>query len=179
MELTPKQEKFCRLVSEGKTYADAYRGSYSAKNMLNDTIYVKASTLMAQDKIKERVAALGAKTVERSGMTIDKLLIKMLHWVSFNPKDVINDDGTLKPLSEMSDDEASCIQDFVVEEIWGSSGKGNAKMQIGVVKKVKLIDKRGVADMFMKTFGAYLTKIKIEDRDGLDHLKGILGEIAE
>lgn len=58
MALTDKQEKFCQLVADNNTQADAYRGSYNADNMKTDTIYKRASELMADGEIKGRVSEL-------------------------------------------------------------------------------------------------------------------------
>ena len=56
--LTDKQEKFCINVATGMTLCDAYKNSYDAENMNDDTIYVKASELAKQDKIKVRIDEL-------------------------------------------------------------------------------------------------------------------------
>lgn len=56
--LTDKQEKFCINVASGMTLIDAYKNSYDAENMGDDTIYVKASELAKQDKIKVRIEEL-------------------------------------------------------------------------------------------------------------------------
>ena len=44
-KLTAKQDKFARLVAEGKTQADAYREAYNASNMKPETIHKRASEL--------------------------------------------------------------------------------------------------------------------------------------
>ena len=53
-KLTNKQELFCRLKAMGKTGADAYRGAFDSKAK-DQTIYQKASILMATPKIKDRI----------------------------------------------------------------------------------------------------------------------------
>lgn len=63
--LTPKQEKFCQNVGIKKmTYSDAYRNSYNAGNMMDKTINERASELMADSKISERVKELSGKSTE-------------------------------------------------------------------------------------------------------------------
>lgn len=56
-KLTKSQEMFCRLKALGKTGADAYRESFNS-NAKDQTIYQKASILMAMPKIKNRIAEL-------------------------------------------------------------------------------------------------------------------------
>lgn len=64
-DLTPKQEKFCQGVVKGLSQADAYRSAYNAKNMKPEVVQVKASELMANGKVKVRVAELRKPVVEK------------------------------------------------------------------------------------------------------------------
>lgn len=64
-KLTAKQEAFAQAVASGMTQADAYRSAYSAKNMKNETIHVKASELMANGMVGGRVAELRAEVAEK------------------------------------------------------------------------------------------------------------------
>lgn len=172
--LTPQQEKFAQLVASGSTYADAYRGAYNASKMAVNTIYVKSSELMSDGKITVRVKELKDKTIKRNEVTLDEVLKEMAEWLKFNVKTIFNENGTMKLLHEMTDQEASCIASYEVVELFGGSGETRA--QIGELKKVKLIDKRAVADMFLRKLGAYIDnhKIIIEDLSYLDDiLKGI------
>ena len=62
MALTPKQEKFAKLIAlEDKKYAEAYREAYNAGNMKNETIYNKASDLADRDDIRARIEELRAE----------------------------------------------------------------------------------------------------------------------
>ena len=45
-KLTPKQEGFCRSYIETGNASEAYRINYSAENMSQDTIKVKASLML-------------------------------------------------------------------------------------------------------------------------------------
>ena len=124
-KLTHKQEHFAQLVSYESTYADAYRSAYDVrKNTSSNTIYVKSSRLMDESKISLWVSELQKKTAERNQATLDEVLGLMSGWLKFNMKSIFNSDGTMKELTEMADEEASCISDFTVEEIWGGRGRG-------------------------------------------------------
>ena len=54
-KLTAKQDKFARLVAEGKTQADAYREAYNASNMKPETIQNSAYKLMQNGELSARV----------------------------------------------------------------------------------------------------------------------------
>ena len=56
--LTPKREAFAQAVANGKTQADAYREAFNAANMKPETIWSKASELMADGKVAARVEEL-------------------------------------------------------------------------------------------------------------------------
>jgi phage terminase small subunit len=64
MSLPTKQEKFARLIAEGNSQADAYRGAYNAKNMTDKTIWEAASRLMADSKVSARVEAIKAESLQ-------------------------------------------------------------------------------------------------------------------
>lgn len=58
MTLTFKQEAFAQAIADGMTQADAYRTAYDAEGMADNTIYSKASVLMSDGKVAERVREL-------------------------------------------------------------------------------------------------------------------------
>ena len=64
MKLTPKQERFCQAIVAGNNQSDAYREAYNSEKMGLNTIYVHASQLMADDKVKIRVEELRAPVVK-------------------------------------------------------------------------------------------------------------------
>lgn len=175
--LTPQQEKFAQLVAEGNTYADAYRGAYKvAEKTKLETVWCESSKLMSNPTVSQRVKELQANTIKRNEVTLDEVLKEMAEWLKFNVKSIFNEDDTMKPLKEMTDQEASSIASFEVVELF--DGSGDKKVHIGYLKKVKLIDKRAVADMFLRKLGAYIDnhKIVIEDMSYLDEvIKGIKG----
>lgn len=169
--LTPQQEKFAQAVASGKTYADAYRESYKVSSKTKiETVWCESSKLMSDHKVSQRVAGLQEEHKKRNQVTLDEVLKEMSEWLRFNVKTIFNEDGSMKQLAEMTDQEASSIASYECVELFGGSGEN--KVQIGYLKKVKLLDKRAVADMFLKKFGAYIDnhKITVEDLSYLDDL---------
>lgn len=173
--LTTKQEKFAQLVAEGKTYADAYQGAYNVgEKTTKNSIYVKSSRLMDEAKIQLRVHELKQEVLERNKATLDEVLTEMAKWLRFDPIKLFNDDFSIKQIDELPEDVRKCIASFEVLESF--SGTGEKRKVTGQIKKVKLIDKRATADMFMKRFGAYITKLSFED-DDISHIKELLKDI--
>jgi hypothetical protein len=65
-KLTPQQEKFARLVADGKTQADAYRGSYNVKpSTKDDSVHKLASRLMQKVDIRCRVDELRKELADK------------------------------------------------------------------------------------------------------------------
>ena len=58
-KLSQKQEDFAKAIAlDGMKQIDAYKASYSAKNMSDDAIYVEASRLAADPRITLRIKEL-------------------------------------------------------------------------------------------------------------------------
>jgi len=56
--LTDKQEKFAQCIADGMTQADAYRSAYPQSNMKENALYVQASRLLDNPKVRLRVQEL-------------------------------------------------------------------------------------------------------------------------
>lgn len=83
-KLTAKEEKFCLEVATGVdefdkpiSYAEAYRRAYNAGKMKSDTVDVKASQMMAKDKIAVRVRELRDTTAKKAMITVETLLAEL------------------------------------------------------------------------------------------------------
>lgn len=75
--LTTKQESFAQAIASGKTQADAYRLAYDAENMKDETIWSKASVLMADGKVTARVDEL-RKAIENKQLWTREMSVKAL-----------------------------------------------------------------------------------------------------
>lgn len=65
VNLTAKQEAFCQGIADGLGQADAYRAAYDAEGMKDNVIYAKASELMKNGKVRDRVKELRASVEEK------------------------------------------------------------------------------------------------------------------
>lgn len=76
--LTIKQEKFVQNIVKGMSQREAYKSSYNAKNMKDDTVDNKACNLFKQDKIRARYEELLKKIEDKAIMTAEERQI----WLS-------------------------------------------------------------------------------------------------
>ena len=182
-ELTQKQQDFALYVAQGNTYADAYTKAYNAANMKRETIYVKASLLMDEDKIRIRVGEIQKEATKSSYITIEELLKQMADWMRFDPLQVIDpSDQCTKNLEDMEKSARMSISEIAVQEIWGSEEvegtKKKRKVQIGQLVRFKFYDKTKVADMFMKKFGQYINTVEL-NVGNVDKFKQLLDEAKQ
>lgn len=72
--LTANQENFVKNIMEGMNQADAYRAAYPKQNMADKTVWEAASRLMANGKVKARLAELRDELMKPSIMTAQQRL---------------------------------------------------------------------------------------------------------
>ena len=71
--LTAKQEKFAQAIAlEDMNQADAYRSAYNTSKMSDETIWVKASNLANQDKVRARIDELRQQAITPKVMNAQK-----------------------------------------------------------------------------------------------------------
>ena len=68
-ELTPKQEKFIQNVVSGMSQREAYKNSYNAENMKDETIDAEACKLFNDHKVATRYRELMDKLEDEAIMT--------------------------------------------------------------------------------------------------------------
>ena len=67
--LTPKREKYVQNLVKGMSQREAYKNSYDASKMKDETIDSKASVLFKEDKIRKRYEELIKKTEDEAVMS--------------------------------------------------------------------------------------------------------------
>lgn len=75
MDINPKQERYAQLIVEGHTQAEAYRRSHpNSLKWKDETVWSRASELMADSKVSARVAELRAEVEKEHGVTVASLI---------------------------------------------------------------------------------------------------------
>lgn len=65
VKLTAKQEAFCQGIADGLGQAEAYRAAYGCEDWKDNVIYSKASVLMKNGKVMERIRELRSEVQEK------------------------------------------------------------------------------------------------------------------
>lgn len=154
VNLTPQQEKFALGVASGKTQADAYREAYPrSKKWKDDSVYPKASNLMANGKVSARVAELRERITSIGIASAERVLLEASRLALFDPRKLFCDDGSPKPINELDDDTAAALSGLDVTEEWDGSGEG--RVFVGMTKKYKIADKNSALEKLFKHHGLY------------------------
>ena len=85
--LTEKQEVFVQNLIKGMSQADAYRSSYSTKNMSDKTIHEAASRLVSDSKVSARLSELRGQLTKETIMSAQKRLEWLTELISNEGED--------------------------------------------------------------------------------------------
>ncbi|WP_109740485.1 terminase small subunit [Citrobacter amalonaticus] len=95
--LTAMQEAYCQSyikTPENQTQA-AINAGFSP-----NTAHVKASVMMRDERIQKRIADLMEERNKRLRVSADYVLLRLVEIDQMDVLDILNDDGTLKPISQ-------------------------------------------------------------------------------
>lgn len=152
--MTPKQTRF---VSEYRkdlnATAAAERAGYHPK---------MAAALMANPSIRAAVAEKTQQQLERADLTATRVLEELRRLSFADIRSLFDERGNLRPLHELTAEQAACIAGFEVIKKNAEAGDGKTD----VVHKVRVIDKTRSLEMLAKHF-ALLTE-KVEHSGGLE-----------
>lgn len=77
LSLKPKQESFCQLYIELGNASEAYRRSYDADSMNQNTVNREANSLLNNPKITTRLEQIRMEHQKRHNITVDSLLLEL------------------------------------------------------------------------------------------------------
>lgn len=95
--LTAMQEAYCQ--SYIKTPENQTQAAIDAGFSPN-TAHVKASVMMRDERIQKRIAELMEERNKRNRVSADYVLLRLVEIDQMDVLDILNDDGSLKPIRE-------------------------------------------------------------------------------
>jgi phage terminase small subunit len=150
-KLTPKQEY---LVDLNASQA-AIRAGYSAR-----TAGAVGFENLKKPEIARRVDAARAERAERTKITADRVLQELARIAFFDPRRLLNSDGSPKPVHELDDDTAAALAGMdILEEF---EGTGEDRKFVGYTKKFKIADKNTALTNAMRHLGMMKDKLEVE-----------------
>jgi hypothetical protein len=175
--LTVPEEAFARLISTGMAQAEAYRIAYpKAQKWKDSSVYPSASALANQPNIRLRVAEIQAPVFKKFELTLNRAIEEIMRIAYVDVNDMIAEDGTVKPISQIDPATRAAIANIEVTELfeWEGEGKNKQKVWVGYLKKFKLHDKNQALDKLMKHLGGYLA----DNEQKATALQELMEEIA-
>ena len=140
--LTPAQEKFAAGVVSGLSQSEAYRRAYPrSRKWKNETVWKRASELMANGEVSGRVSELSQKAATAHEVTVERV-VKELARIAFGNKRAVMKWGpggvTLLDSDGLTDDEAA-----LVAEVQQTETPAGGSVKIKTHDKVKALELLG------------------------------------
>lgn len=135
--LTHKQEKFCLEYLKDRNASRAYRTAYNASNMKEATIQNNAYKLLQNNDIATRLKKLGEKHAKKNDVTAERIIRELAGIAFFDVKHLYNEDGTLKQITELSEEVTRAIHSTKQR----MEKQGADKEDWAEIKEVKTHDK--------------------------------------
>lgn len=161
-KLTTKQRAFVEAYLTGQNATEAaIAAGYSEK-----TARSVGSENLTKPDIASEIASRTQKAVERVIARTDISVERTLEYVGrlafFDPKELFESDGSLKQIKDISEEARTVLAGLEVTELF--EGSGDEKHAYGLLKKVKLADRKGALDMLMRYHSLYkdTTKVDVE-----------------
>ena len=105
-KLTPKRAAFVEeFACDMNATQAAIRAGYSVK-----TAKEQATRLLSNVHVAAEIAKGRAARSERTGITADRVLQELARIAFFDVRKLLNDDGSMKPISEIDDDTRAASQ---------------------------------------------------------------------
>lgn len=155
--LNAKQQRFVgEYMIDLNASQAAIRAGYSQK-----TAGAVGHELLKKPEIAEAVAAMQQERARRMNISADRVLQELSRIAFFDPRKLLNENGTPKQMAELDDDTAAALAGMDVSEIY--DGVGASRVTIGTTKKVKVADKVAALGLAMRHLGMLTDKIEVRD----------------
>jgi phage terminase small subunit len=146
--MTPKRQRFVDeyLIDLNATQA-AIRAGYSAK-----TAGSIGEEILKIPEVAYAIAARQAKVAEKLEITQERIAAELAKIGFADVRQLFDDEGNLKKLSELDDKAAACISSIDLSD--------------GDIAKVRLWDKRAALVDLGKHLGMFKERVSVENPDG-------------
>lgn len=160
MSLTNNQRIFCQEYSVDRNGTRAYLAAYSSVKK-EQTAAAASTRLLRNVNIAEYIQQLLDEAAKRTTITVDRVLIEYGKLAFADRRKLFNENGTLKPLSEIDDDVAACIEGVKIKTLHDKDGD-----ETGQLIELKLADRKGSLDSIGRHLGMFVDRKEITGANG-------------
>ena len=158
--LSDKQKRFADEYLICLNGREAYQKIYKIKS--GDVADAAASRLLANVKVSEYVhlkrKELDRKMEIKTEITQERILKEYARIAFFDPRKLFDENDNLKKITDLDDETAAAIAGI---DISAAYGKNKEEAIIEIVKKLKLVDKKGSLDSLAKIKGMFKDEILV------------------
>jgi len=148
------------LIDQNATAAYK-RAGYGAKGASADSA---AARLLRNVQIQSEIVARQQKTLAKLELTAERVLLEVARLAYFDPRKLLNADGSPKPIEDLDDDTAACIAGIEILEQY--EGTGRERKFIGNLKKYKVFDKNTALTNALKVLKLTTDKVELTGANG-------------
>lgn len=164
--LTPAQETFAAGIACGLSQSEAYRKAYPRSlKWADQSVWVRASTLAANAKVRLRVTELVQKAAAANEVTVERI-VKELALIAFGSKRAVMAWGPkgvkLKDSKTLTEDEAA-----IVAEVKETVTMNGGSLSLKTHDKVKALELLG------RHVGMFSDKLELTGKNGAPVLTGL------
>lgn len=160
--LTQKEARFCEEYIVDLNGTQAYMRAFGTKNARSAA--VQAARLLVRPNIVARVRALREEQAARTKRTADDVLEELWRVARLDIGGAFDEAGAVKRLADMPEDVRRAIAGIEVAELFG--GVGDERSAIGLLKKIRLLDKIRALDLLGQHYGLWKSKVEVTGKNG-------------
>lgn len=150
--MTDAQKRFCDEYLIDLNATRAYKVAYS-RCKKDETASVNGSKLLRNTNVQEYISMKQKEIEKRTEVTQDMVINELAKIAFLDIRKLYNDCGGLKNIQDIDDDTARAIASM--ESLEEFSGYGEDREQIGITRKVKLLDKTKALELLGKHLGLF------------------------
>lgn len=158
-QLKQRRTRFIKeyLIDQNATRA-AKAAGYSEK-----TAEVQGCRLLKNVKVREQIDAGNIRVNEKLDLTVERVKQEIARLAFYDPLEFWAENGTAKPMHEISEDARRAIAGFETAELF--EGTGEERGLAGYIKKFKLADKRGALELAARHLKMLTDKVELSAGD--------------
>lgn len=158
----PLNAKQARFVAEYRICLSATEAAKRAGYSPN-TAHSCGPRLLEHAGVKAALADVTARQMEKSELTATRTLEEMRRLAFSNVQDLFDEHGDMRPIQELTREQAACIAS--IEVVMKNATAGDGK--VDRILKVKTWDKPKVIEMLGKHFALLVDRVRVEGDDVL------------
>ncbi|WP_444917633.1 terminase small subunit [Microbulbifer sp. JMSA003] len=176
--LTDKWQVFADayLADKELNATKAYKAAYPKASQR--TAEVNGAELLRNTEVAKYIGKAQRARPERTQINADYVLNRLVEIDQMDVLDILQDDGSLKPISEWPKVWRQYLAGMDLAELW--EGRGDEREVIGVLKKIKWPDKLKNLELLGKHVGVQAFRDRVNHEGGLvDEMATLMKQISD